>query len=63
MLTDYQQVIHELSERIVAAQKPIRVLDAIKWDGQVQEEFFKHKFKKLPLVDTAYYLEKKSTPV
>jgi uncharacterized protein (TIGR02421 family) len=58
MLTDYQQVIHELSERIVIAQKPIRVLDALKWDAQVQEEFFKHKFKKLPNVNTAYYLEK-----
>jgi uncharacterized protein (TIGR02421 family) len=58
MLTDYQQVIHELSERIVIAQKPIRVLDALKWDAQVQEEFFKHKFKKLPNVDTAYYLDK-----
>jgi uncharacterized protein (TIGR02421 family) len=58
MLTDYQQVIHELSERIVVAQKPIRVLDALKWDAQVQEEFFKHKFKKLPNVNTAYYLDK-----
>jgi uncharacterized protein (TIGR02421 family) len=58
MLTDYQQVIHELSERIVVAQKPIRVLDALKWDAQIQEDFFKYKFKKLPNVDTAYYLEK-----
>ncbi len=57
MLTDYQQVIHELSERIVLAQKPIRILDALKWDNQVQEQFFKHKFKKLPNVTTAYYLE------
>ena len=47
-LTDYQQVIHELSERIVVAQKPIRVLDALKWSSKIQEDFFKHKFKKLP---------------
>ena len=58
MLTDYQQVIHELSERIVEAQKPIRILDAIKWNGKIKEQFFKDKFKKLPIVDTAYYLEK-----
>lgn len=57
MLTDYQAVIHELSERIVRAQKPIRVLDAIKWNSEIQAHFFKHKFKKLPHVTTGYYLE------
>ncbi len=58
MLTGYQQVIHELSERIVLAQKPIRILDALKWDANVKAQFFKNKFKKLPLVDLNYYLEK-----
>lgn len=55
---DYQQVIHELSERIVAAQKPIRVLDAIKWDSSVQEQFFKDKFKKLPQIGSNYYQDR-----
>ncbi len=55
---EYQNVIHELSERIVLAQKPIRVLDAIKWDEEVQLQFFKHKCKKLPHVDARYYAEK-----
>lgn len=55
---DYQQVIRELSERIVIAQKPIRILDSIKWGADVQEHFFKHKCKKLPHVDTDYYLQK-----
>jgi uncharacterized protein (TIGR02421 family) len=55
---DYQNVIHELSERIVAAQKPIRVLDSIKWTSDIQEQFFKNKFKKLPHVDLRYYQEK-----
>jgi uncharacterized protein (TIGR02421 family) len=58
MLTDYQQVIHELSEKIVAAQKPIRILDALKWDSTIREQFFKDKFKKLPNVDPTYYIEK-----
>lgn len=57
MLTDYQQVIHELSEKIVLAQKPIRILDALKWNPKIQEQFFKNKFKKLPAIDTAFYLE------
>ncbi len=54
---DYQEVIRELSERIVVAQKPIRILDAIKWSPEVQEHFFKHKCKKLPHVNTDYYTQ------
>ncbi len=57
MLTDYQKVIHELSERIVAAQKPIRILDALKWDPEIQKQFFKHKCKNLPHVTAEYYQE------
>lgn len=55
MLTDYEKVIHELSERIVVAQKPIRILDALKWNSEIQRQFFKDKFKKLPQVDASYY--------
>ena len=56
MLGEYQQTILQLSERIVAAQKPIRILDALKWgNGNIETEFFKHKGKKLPLVDHEYY--------
>ena len=58
MLTDYQQVIHELSEQIVNAQKPIRILDSLKWDREVEAKFFKNKFKKLPDVDADYYQRK-----
>jgi uncharacterized protein (TIGR02421 family) len=55
MLTEYHQVIHELSERIVVAQKPIRILDSLKWDDAVQAQFFQDKFKKLPRIDAEYY--------
>jgi len=55
MLTDYHHVIHELSERIVTAQKPIRILDALKWDDAIQAQFFQDKFKKLPKIDEEYY--------
>lgn len=55
---EYEQVIHELSERIVAAQKPIRILDALKWSPEVEEYFFKHKCKKLPLINSEYYQQK-----
>ncbi len=55
---EYEQIIHELSERIVAAQKPIRILDACKWDNEIENYFFRHKCKKLPVIDQTYYLEK-----
>jgi uncharacterized protein (TIGR02421 family) len=54
-LTAYQKTIKQLSDRLVKAQQPIRLLDAIKWDSEVQASFFKHKFKKLPPVTEEYY--------
>ena len=54
-LDDYQLLVRALSDRIVDAQTPIRVLDAVKWDDEIRAEFFKHKCKKLPAVDRAYY--------
>lgn len=57
---EYQLVIRELSDRIVVAQKPIRILNALKWDRDIQEYFFKHKFKRLPPIDRDYYLQKNS---
>lgn len=55
---EYQKTIHELSELIVVAQKPIRILDSLKWDAEIQQDFFKHKCKKQPHVNTQYYQEK-----
>lgn len=54
-LTHEQKIIHELSERIVLAQRPIRVLDSLKWSPDIKEDFFKHKFTRLPPVDADYY--------
>lgn len=54
-LDEYRQTIHELSEQVVAAQKPIRILDALKWDGEVEKYFFEHKCKKLPVIDAEFY--------
>lgn len=54
-LTSEQKLIHELSERIVTAQKPIRVLDSLKWGPEIEKAFLKHKGKELPKVDKNYY--------
>ena len=52
---DYRQLLRTLSDRIVAAQKPIRILDQIKWDASIQADFFKNGAKELPKVDQTYY--------
>ena len=53
--TSYKEKIKHLSERIVEAQKPIRVLDAVKWQPSVEAEFFSNKVKLLPKVGVDYY--------
>ncbi len=55
MWVTYKEKIKHLSDMIVEAQKPIRVLDAIKWDPTVEEDFFKYKARELPRVDADYY--------
>jgi hypothetical protein len=63
IIGEYEQAIHELSERIVAAQKPIRILDSIKWGPKVEEYFFSHHCKKLPNINQDYYAALNFDPV
>ena len=51
----YRARLRELSDRIVAAQQEIRILDSIKWGPEIQTAFFNKKCKELPDVDKAYY--------
>lgn len=51
----YRESVRELSDRIVAAQKGIRILDAIKWDDRIREAFFAGGCRALPPVDRGYY--------
>ncbi len=48
-------IIQELSKRIVDAQSQIRILDSIKWDDSIKQEFFAKKAQCLPAVDHSYY--------
>jgi uncharacterized protein (TIGR02421 family) len=52
---DYLAMVRELSERIVEAQRPIRILDAIKWNEQLRRDFYQNRFRCLPQVDAEYY--------
>lgn len=51
----YLSLVRKLSDRIVEAQRPIRVLDAIKWHSAVRKEFFARDCRELPAVDQDYY--------
>ena len=52
----YQESLKQLSESLIAIQKPILILDAIKWPQTIEQQFFKDKAEKLPAVDRDYYL-------
>lgn len=56
-MSDYTDNLLALSNRLVEAQKPIRVLDSIKWDDDVREAFFASGCKEQPAVDADYYAQ------
>jgi uncharacterized protein (TIGR02421 family) len=51
----YHEVIFALSQRLVKAQRPIRILDAIQWDDSIKQQFFADGAERLPAVDASYY--------
>lgn len=54
-------VIKNLSQRIVDAQRNIRILDQIKWDDAIKQDFFRNKGQKLPQINEDYY-KKRALP-
>jgi uncharacterized protein (TIGR02421 family) len=57
-LTPYETMVRSLSDRIVEAQRPIRILDAIKWDEAIERDFFDKGCKELPAVTRDFYLNR-----
>jgi len=51
----YPARVRALSDRLVAAQRGIRILDAIKWDDGIRQAFFAAGCRELPPVDRGYY--------
>jgi uncharacterized protein (TIGR02421 family) len=51
----YKEIVAQLAGRIVEAQRPIRVLQALRWGEGIEEAFTKTKQKEMPRVDAAYY--------
>jgi len=57
-LSPYEELIRSLSDRLVEAQRPIRILDAVKWGDEVERAFFSTRCRKLPPVTRDYYLSR-----
>ncbi len=54
-LTAYERLVRSLSDRLVEAQRPIRVLDAIQWDDDIERAFFANGCRELPPVTRDTY--------
>ncbi|HEV3257696.1 MAG TPA: flavohemoglobin expression-modulating QEGLA motif protein [Gemmataceae bacterium] len=57
-LSAYEGMVRKLSDRLVEAQRPIRILDGIKWDDEVERAFFEKGCRELPPVTRDYYLSR-----
>jgi uncharacterized protein (TIGR02421 family) len=57
-LSAYETMVRGLSDRLVEAQRPIRILDAIKWDESIEHAFFDKACRELPPVTRDYYLSR-----
>jgi uncharacterized protein (TIGR02421 family) len=51
----YKETVGQLAGRIVEAQRPIRVLQALRWEDSVEEQFLKARQRELPRVDASTY--------
>lgn len=51
----YKEAVASLAQRIVDAQRPIRVLNAVKWPADTFENFRLSHFRELPVLDQSYY--------
>lgn len=54
-LADYQLRVKTLSDQLIELQRPIRILDAIKWPASAQAQFLAADGSRMPDVDQAYY--------
>lgn len=54
-LSNYRGRLLALSNRLIEIQKPIQILDSIKWPQAFRDEFFENKACVLPSADLAYY--------
>ncbi|WP_436794189.1 flavohemoglobin expression-modulating QEGLA motif protein [Actinospongicola halichondriae] len=51
----YESTVRSISDAIVDAQGPVRILNAIKWDDDIRDTFFASKCREQPAVDADWY--------
>jgi len=49
----YKEILAGLAQRVLEAQRPIRVLQSLRWDAEVEEQFLRSKQRELPKVGYA----------
>lgn len=54
-LDQYRENLRRLSDQLIALQKPIRILDSIKWPADIKADFLANAGKELPNLPTNYY--------
>lgn len=51
----YEGAVRSISDAIVDAQGPVRILNAIKWDDDVRDRFFASGCREQPAIDADWY--------
>ncbi|CAN96090.1 MULTISPECIES: flavohemoglobin expression-modulating QEGLA motif protein [Sorangium] len=46
----YKEILATLAQRVLDAQRPIRILQALRWEADVEEQFLRSKQRELPQV-------------
>ena len=49
----YKEILATLAQRVLDAQRPIRILQALRWEASVEEQFLRGKQRDLPRVTYA----------
>lgn len=49
----YKEILAGLAQRVLDAQRPIRILQTLKWEAAVEEQFIRSKQRELPKVEYA----------
>lgn len=51
----YKERVASLADRVTEAQKPIRILNALKWEANAWETFRRSRYKEPPRIDADWY--------
>src|SRR3954466_6138321 len=49
----YKEILAALAQRVLDAQRPMRILQSLRWEADVEEQFFRGRARELPRVTYA----------